>query len=137
MSICNNRLKKLLGGAEKQALEHFDFYRVTLGETDLLIYISRKSANKASHIYALESGDIIWEQLYPFGGMSRPSSDRQYVLKPQRKRDSITVVAIRGTAASITGLDTDAFKSHLASPLKNNIYLMSEAHLESFIEKLG
>ncbi len=132
----SNGLKELLANTNKQSLTNFDLYNLVIRNRSILLYISHKRATKASHIHATESGDIIWEQLYPFGGLSRPSSERQYVLKPERKKDSITIVSIRGIAGSITGLDTDIFSSHLAIPKLGNIYLMSEARLEEFLEKI-
>ena len=78
----------------------------------------------------------MWEQFYPFGGMSRPSREKKYALKPVCDKNAITVVIIRGTPSNITGLDNGIFKSHLAAPEKNTVYLMTEKNSIKFLESI-
>ena len=130
MCFANSRkLSKFIGKAPKQRLEHFDLYNLKLNDTSMNLYVSRKRATTATHIHCTESGDIIWEQFYPFGGMSRPAREKKYALKPICDKNSITVVIIRGTPGNITGLDNGIFKSHLTVPEKNTVYLRTEKFL--------
>ena len=78
----------------------------------------------------------MWEQFYPFGGMSRPAREKKYALKPGHDKNSITVIIIRGTPGNITGLDNGIFKSHLSTPERNNVYLMTEKNLTKFLESI-
>lgn len=122
----SNRLRALTKSATKTPLEFFDLYQLEYKEQNVNLYISHKRARKSTHIHCTESGDILWEQFYPFGGMSRPAREKKYALKPLCDKNAITVVIIRGTPGNITGLDNGIFKSHLTVPENNNIYLITE-----------
>ena len=130
------KLKKIIGDAPKQNLEHFFLYNLKLNDIAVNLYVSKKRATKRAHIHCTESGDIMWEQFYPFGGMSRPAREKKYALKPLCDKNAITVVIIRGTPGNITGLDNGIFKSHLAAPEKNNVYLMTEKNSIKFLESI-
>ena len=132
----SKKLKKIIGNAPKQNLEHFYLYNLKINDIAVNLYVSKKRATKATHIHCTESGDIMWEQFYPFGGMSRPSREKKYALKPICDKNSITVVIIRGTPSNITGLDNGIFKSHLATPEKKNVYLMTEKNSTKFLESI-
>ena len=135
MSFADSRkLSKFIGKSPKRRLDYFDLYSLKLNDISVNLYVSRKRATKATHIHCAESGDIIWEQFYPFGGMSRPAREKKYILKPVCDKNTITVVIIRGTPGNITGLDNGIFKSHLASPEKNSIYLMTENNAIEFLK---
>ena len=83
MSFADSRkLSKFIGKSPKRRLDYFDLYSLKLNDISVNLYVSRKRATKATHIYCAESGDIIWEQFYPFGEMSRPAREKKYVLKP-------------------------------------------------------
>ena len=129
-------LSKFIGKSAKQRLEYFDLYQFECKEQNVNLYISHKRARKPTHIHCTESGDIIWEQFYPFGGMSRPAREKKYALKPICDKNAITVVIIRGIPGNITGLDNGIFKSHLSAPEKNNVYLMIEKNVISFLESI-
>ena len=128
------KLKKMIGDAPKQNLEHFYLYNLNLNDIAVNLYVSKKRATKRAHIHCTESGDILWEQFYPFGGMSRPAREKKYALKPLCDKNAITIVIIRGTPGNITGLDNGIFKSHLAAPKKKNVYLMTEKNVVEFLE---
>ena len=132
----SRKLKKIIGDAPKQNLEHFYLYNLNLNDIAVNLYVSKKRATKRAHIHCTESGDILWEQFYPFGGMSRPAREKKYVLKPICDKNAITVVIIRGTPGNITGLDNGIFKSHLAAPEKNNVYLVAEKNSIKFLESI-
>ena len=130
------KLKKIIGDATKQNLEHFYLYNLNLNDIAVNLYVSKKRSTKRAHIHCTESGDIMWEQFYPFGGMSRPAREKKYALKPLCDKNAITVVIIRGTPGNITGLDNGIFKSHLTAPEKNNVYLMTEKNSIQFLESI-
>ena len=132
----SRKLKKIIGNVPKQNLEHFYLYNLNLNDIAVNLYVSKKRATKRAHIHCTESGDILWEQFYPFGGMSRPAREKKYVLKPICDKNAITVVIIRGTPGNITGLDNGIFKSHLAAPEKNNVYLVAEKNSIKFLESI-
>ena len=136
MLFASRKLKKIIGDAPKQNLEHFYLYNLNLNDIAVNFYVSKKKATKRAHIHCAESGDVIWEQFYPFGGMSRPAREKKYALKPLCDKNAITVVIIRGTPGNITGLDNGIFKSHLAAPEKNTVYLMTENNSMQFLESL-
>ena len=130
------KLKRIIGNSAKESLEHFYLYNLKHNDITVNLYISKKRATRATHIHCAESGDIVWEQLYPFGGMSRPAREKKYALKPLCDKNAITVVIIRGTPGNITGLDNGIFKSHLTAPEKNNVYLITEKILMQFLESI-
>ena len=134
--IPSKKLRVLVKNSTKTSLEFFDLYQVEYKEKNVNLYISHKRATKATHIHCTESGDIIWEQFYPFGGMSRPSREKKYVLKPEHDKNAITVIVIRGNPGNIIGLENGIFNSHLSEPKKNNIYLMTEKNVINYLESL-
>ena len=137
MCFVNSRkLSKFLGNAPKQRLVCFNFYNLKLNDVAVNLYVSIKRATKATHIHCAESGDIVWEQFYPFGGMSRPAREKKYVLKPICDKNAVTVVIIRGTPGNITGLDNGIFNSSLAAPEKNTVYLMTEKNSIQFLKSI-
>ncbi len=127
------KLKKIIGDAPKQNLEHFYLYNLKLNDIAVNLYVSKKRATKATHIHCTESGDIMWEQFYPFGGMARPACEKKYVLKPTCDKTAITVVVILGKPGNIIGLENGIFKSHLSSPKTSNVYLMTESSTSHFL----
>ena len=128
----SKELSKLIGKYPKQNLGHFDLYQFEHEGESIMLYVSHKRARKSTHVQCLESGDIVWEQFYPFGGMSRPSSEKKYALKPIFEKNSITIIIIRGTPGNITGLDNGIFNSHFTVPQKGQIYLMTEKKITKF-----
>ena len=130
------KLSKFIGKYPKHRLDYFDLYNLKLNDISVNLYVSRKRATKATHIHCTDSGDIMWEQFYLFGGMSRPAREKKYSLKPLCDKNAITVVIIRGTPGNITGLDNGIFKSHLSAPEKNTVYLMTEKNLTKFLESI-
>ena len=134
--IASKKLRTLVKNSEKTSLDFFNLYQFQHKEQNVNLYISHKRAKKSTHIHCTESGDIIWEQFYPFGGMSRPAREKKYALKPICDKNAITVVIIRDTPGNITGLDNGIFKSHLSAPEKNSIYLMTENNAIRFFESI-
>ena len=133
----SRKLKKIIGDAPKQNLEHFYLYNLKINDIAVNLYVSKKRATKATHIHCTESGDIMWEQFYPFGGMSRPAREKKYVLKPQCDKTAITVVVIRGEPGNIIGLESGIFKSNLSVAQNNNVYLMLEKDVLAFLTSIN
>ncbi len=132
--IPSKKLRVLVENSTKTSLEFFDLYQFEYKGQNVNLYLSHKCVRKSTHILCTESGDVIWEQFYPFGGMSRPAREKKYVLKPICDKNAITIVVIRGAPGNITGLDNGIFKSHLTAPEKNNVYLMTEKNTINFLE---
>ena len=133
----SRKIKKIIGNAPKQNLEHFYLYNLKINDIAVNLYVSKKRATKRAHIHCTESGDIMWEQFYPFGGMSRPSREKKYALKPQCDKTAITVVVVRGEPGNIKGLESGIFKSHLSAAQNNNVFLMLEKDVLAFLARLN
>ena len=132
----SRRLAKFVGNATKQRLDYFNLYNLKIHDISVNLYISRKRATKATHIHCTEGGDIIWEQFYPFGGMSRPAREKKYVLQPVCDKNAITVVFFRGNPGCIKALDDNAFGSYLTEPRTNKVYLIEEENISSFLNRI-
>ena len=131
--MMNLKLRTFVKNSDKTSLNSFDLYQFEYKKQTVKLYVSHKCARKSTHIHCTESGDIIWEQFYPFGGMSRPSREKKYVLKPERDKNAITVIVIRGNPGNIIGLENGIFNSHLSEPKQNNIYLMTEKNAIDYL----
>ena len=137
MSFADSRkLSKFIGKSPKRRLDYFDLYSLKLNDISVNLYVGRKRATKATHIHCTESGDIIWEQFYPFGGMSRTSREKKYVLKPTCDKTAISVVIILGSPGVIVGLD-GLIKSHNNTPETNKVFLMLEHEAIVFLRLIS
>ncbi len=103
--LFNKKYTKALSKVESEC----DFELWENGE--LRLYILRKRVTRRTIIHLEESGDIVWEQLYPFGGMSNPRREKRIVLKPASQGKPKTAVLYRGTPLLIRGLDNGRFAS--------------------------
>lgn len=98
-----------------------------------VVYASKKSATKATHIHCKNNQTVYWEQLYILGGMSGPQHEEYVFIKPKRKNDEIVIVLIKGKPGIITGLDEGIFiSSRNKLKTKNDIYVMSESAFKLF-----
>ena len=133
------KLRPFIKNSVKTSLEFFDLYQLEYNGESINLYISHKSAGKASCILCTEGGDVIWEQLYPFGGMSRPAREKKYALKPICDKNAITVVVVRRNPQEIIGLDIGFFQSGKMPLEFGNAYLVTENEFcllqNLFIEK--
>lgn len=132
--ITLKKLRALAKNSVKTSLEFFDLYQVKYNEQNVKLYISHKRARGSTHIHCTESGDIIWEQFYLFGGMSRPAREKKYVLKPECDKNAITVIIIRGNPGNVIGLENGIFNSHSSELKKNSIYIMTEKNAINYLE---
>jgi len=113
--------------------ESYQLVTFSAGGRDYTVYASQKAATKGSHIHCKPDGSIYWEQLYPFGGMSTPTRDNRFFLKPETEKGRVTIVLITGKPGIITGLDEGLCVSHRGI-LKSDehFYVMSEAAFKLF-----
>ena len=96
------------------------------------IYAIKRVPSRSTIIHCREDKTIYWEQLYPFGGTMRPSSEISSLIKPIPKKDEVTIVLFKGRP-SFMGLDYGTFASskyNLATA--DSVYVMSEAALKVF-----
>ena len=85
-------------------------------------------ATRGTHIHCRPDGSVVWEQLYPFGGMSAPSSEETVLGRPRRGSEDALILLVRGRPAMITGLDEGGFASARAWPReRGEILVLSEA----------
>ncbi len=113
--------------------ELYKTFSFTDGNTNYTAYVTKKVAGKATHIHCREDGTVWWEQLYPMGGMSRPSSETHVLIKPKFEQDERAILIIRGRPAEISGLDEGIFvSSKREAKGKAEIYVMSEAAFKLF-----
>lgn len=116
-------------------IEENEFYKTVYfekRERPYFIYVSKRTANKGTHIHCRENGTIYWEQLYLFGGMSRASSEENVLIKPLVEKSKIQIVLISGKPGAINGLDEGIFVSSRGEKRDNCIYVMSETAFKLF-----
>ena len=123
-----------------KVMEENDNYRKVTFEISsqkYAVYISKNPATKATRIYCEADNTVYWEQHYIMGGMCYPSVVRSVLVKPERARDEIVLVVIKGKPGVIVGLDEgiwiSAKKGRLDSP--KDIFVMSEAVFKLFSPK--
>jgi DNA-binding Xre family transcriptional regulator len=88
---------------------------------------TRARATRGTHIHCRPDGSVVWEQLYPFGGMSAPSSEERVLGKPRRGAEDVLILLVRGRPAIITGLDEGSFTSCHAWPRRaGEVLVLSE-----------
>ena len=113
--------------------EQYKTYAFTDGKTNYTAYVTKNKAGKGTHIHCRKDGTVYWEQLYPMGGMSRPSSETHVLIKPKFGKDERAILIIRGRPAEISGLDEGIFvSSKREAKNKTEIYVMSEAAFKLF-----
>lgn len=112
--------------------ELFKTVRFSIGEQKYVVYASKQSANKATHIYCGEDGTVYWEQFYPVGYIAS-IPQKSVLIKPERSESESVIILIKGKPAVINGLDENGFVSSRGkrkSP--SDIFVMSEAAFKVF-----
>ncbi|MBE6607832.1 MAG: helix-turn-helix transcriptional regulator [Ruminococcaceae bacterium] len=114
--------------------EYVNTVRFTFKGKKIVIYVTKKSAGKGSHIHCRDDETLYWEQLYMFGGMSTPRREENILIRPKRGADEIAIVVIKGKPSTITGLDEGIFVSAKRGRLisDKDIFVMSEAVFKLF-----
>jgi len=118
----------------EQVKKHYTLYGFTYQNQPFKIYITPK-ANKATVIHCKDSGDIIWEQLYPFSGTYGgvgSNREKHFLLKPTFEKAIITIVVIKGKPATITGFGNGLFSSAYGKD-NDKIFVMSEKEFGTFM----
>ncbi len=119
-----------------KVIEENDTYKVVkFSENDrnFTIYVSKKKATKSTHIHCKEDKTVYWEQLYILGGVSTPGREEYVLIRPEKKKDELVIVLIKGKPGIITGLDENGFVSAHGLPKKDSdIYVMSETAFKIF-----
>ena len=123
--------KKL--GITADECEEYKTVKFSLCEKNYTVHITKKSANKATHVHCKENGTVYWEQLYPFGGLSTPRREERVLIKPKREKDETVIVVIKGKPGIITGLDEGIFVSSRGKErTEEDIFVMTEAAFKRF-----
>ncbi len=79
---------------------------------EIRLYILKKRASKRTIIHLNNDGALLWEQLYPFGGMSRPGSIKEILLKPIMEKGIMLAVVLRGVPLMVKNLDNNIYVSN-------------------------
>lgn len=102
------------------------------GGREYIVYSIKKPVKKSTIIHCNSDGTICREQLYPYGGMMRPSSVKASLIKPIPQRDKTSIVLFSGRP-NFRGLDDGIFIS-AKNKIKNTacIYVMTETSFKLF-----
>ena len=99
---------------------------------EYLVYRSRRSATKATHIECGKSGTVYWKQLHAIGHIS-VAPEINALIHPPRDTGKTVIVLIKGKPAVITGLDENGFVSSRGTPKSpTDVFVMSEAAFRRF-----
>ena len=113
--------------------ELYKTFRFSVGEQKYVVYTSKQSANKATHIYCGEDGTVYWEQFYPVGHVAY-TSVKNVLIKPERSKTETIIVLIKGKPAVINGLDENGFVSSRGKQKSaTDVFVMSEAAFKVFV----
>ncbi|MBE6718848.1 MAG: helix-turn-helix transcriptional regulator [Ruminococcaceae bacterium] len=121
-------------GEQVEENEHIKKIKFTFNNQKYVLYITKKSANKATRIYCEKDETIYWEQHYMMGGISTSQIVKSVLVKPERKPDEIAIVVIKGKPGIITGLDEGIWVSAKKGKLsgEKDIFVMSEVVFKVF-----
>lgn len=113
--------------------ECFRTVSFTYGGRDYLVYETKATATKATHIDCRADGTVYWEQYYPFGAMTGPTRTERVLIRPQIRKGTTGIVLIKGKPAVICGLDDGFFVSSRGTPKQADfVYVMSESAFKLF-----
>jgi DNA-binding Xre family transcriptional regulator len=126
--------KKL--GVVTEENDLFRTVRFTRGKDNFVVYHTKQTANKATHIECREDGTVYFSQFRPVG-MTGVLPDTNVIIKPPRVQGEISIVLIKGKPAVITGLDENGFVSSRGSRTsEDDVYVMSEAAFKLFTPQI-
>ena len=124
----------------KEIEENDNYRKVTfeIGSQKYAVYMSKNLATKATRIYCEADNTVYWEQYYMMGGMCTPSIVKSILVKPERAKDEIALVVIKGNPGIIVGLDEGIWVSARKGKFDSmkDIFVMSEAVFKLFSPKL-
>ena len=115
-------------GCVTEEAEGYRRIELTFGGLRYAILETRSRATRATEIHCHPDGTVVWEQLYPFGGMSAPTREAHVLGRLRRGDEDVLILLVRGRPAVITGLDEGGFTSARAWPREQGeILVLSEA----------
>ena len=119
----------------EQDLENVTVSCVTYLEKEYLIYETKKIANKLT-VIRCKNGAVEWEQM-PFNrrldGMPPGTSGPVFSVKPELRKNTVTVFVIAGAPGSIEGLDEGIFRSARHPGGTSEVHVMSMAAFKTFL----
>ena len=112
--------------------ENYSIVRFEYNGCKYLIYAIKKAIIKSTIIHCEDDGTIYREQLYPFGGVMRPSSVKSSLLKPIKHKDETVIVLFKGKP-NFRNLDSGIFISAKNKNFSDSsIYVMTESSFKLF-----
>ena len=129
LSIYNYYLKF---GVTTECGENYDTVKFQYEGQNYTVYAIKKPVSKSTIIHCEDDGTIYREQLYPFGGIMRPSSVKESLIKPIKQKDEIAIVLFSGKP-NFWGIDEGIFISSKNKNKKaSSIYVMTETAFKLF-----
>lgn len=119
-------------GTTTEYNENYNTVKFEYNGQKYTVYAIKKPVNKSTKIHCGDDGTICREQLYPFGGIMRPSSVKESLIKPIKEKDEIVIVLFSGKP-NFWGIDEGMFISSKNKNKKaSSIYVMTEASFKLF-----
>ena len=119
-------------GTVTEKNENYKTVKFVYNEKKYTVYAMKKAVSKSTIIHCANDGTIYREQLYPFGGVMKPSSVRVSLIKPKKENDETTIVLFSGKP-NFFGIDEGIFVSSKNKKADmRNIYVMTEAAFKLF-----
>lgn len=121
-----------------QIVEQNELYKVVEFTTETQgyrVYITKKSANKGTHIHCRNDKTVYWEQYY-IGGVAKPQKEEYVLVRPKTEKGTTVLVLIKGNPSMIVGIDDNGFVSPEGTKKKEtDVYVMTEAAFKPFSQK--
>lgn len=115
--------------------ELYAAYSFTYSDRSYVVYRSKRTATKGTHIECRKDGSVYWVQLHGNGHVG-VLYETNVLIKPIRDKDTTVIVLIKGRPAVICGLDENGFVSSRGTRRSDtDVYVMSEAAFKLFAPK--
>ena len=119
-------------GKKINKTENYSIVRFEYNFKKYVVYEIKKSVLNSTIIHLEDDGTIYREQLYPFGGIVRPSSVKSSLLKPIKHKDETVIVLFSGKP-NFRNLDSGIFISAKNKNFSDSsIYVMTESTFKLF-----
>ncbi len=120
-------------GQRVEETEEYTATEFVYREQPYLVYLTKRTANKATHIHCKADKTVVWEQLHMFGGVATPGREQTVLVRPKPCKDRRVLVIVKGKPALVVGQDENGFLSAGRQPKAlTDLYLMTEAELKLF-----
>ena len=114
--------------------EQYKAVRFLLRGHAYVVYCSKRTANKATHIHCERDGTVCWDQLHAAG--HAVTHERRVLIKPVSDGEETVIVLIKGKPAVIVGLDENGFVSSRGERgSATDVFVMSRAAFVSFVPR--